>query len=529
MAKLLNLLSCNLTNNDLKFNDKGYLVKNCRKKFLSDIPVENQNNKIKISDPSDDYFFRKLHSNSEAKSTNITSKLARSDLLLNPWRIIQRYKYVDYLGAGAYGACIKAMDRLKNSDNLKRKKVLKNENIDFPEFITEVAIKKVKLSNNPKMDERTLRELLILNHVSHENVCQLLYTYQHEQTAAKLKSIYLVMSYGGSDLSNFMYSTLKDEKGRNYYRTSHFNRATLQFIMYNSLLGLDYLHKCGIVHRDLKPSNICFNPETQEVKIIDFSLAREAGNDNGDRTWYVQTRAYRAPELLLNSLRNTRKIDIWALACIFYELLVYSSKKAETGRINYLFQQHDSDTFYLLKQLNLQCQLRGTPVDFRQFMTNCDQSSEGAMYLARDFCFHREGQNFYPYQKVNLMEVNFLRDAMINKFVHGLQIEQSQAMNEFLNNADSVAFLDFMLEMDPVKRPDAEDCLNHEFLSVIKQQLEGYGGIEENNEYAREFEYVSDRRFRDFRTQIFESINKIQIECRDRGYDVLGVEQSTLV
>ena len=97
----------------------------------------------------------------------------------------------------------------------------------------------MKLSNNDA-DERTLRELLILNHVSHENVSKLLFTYQHEQTPSKLKSIYLVMTYGGLDLDKFMYSTAKNEQNQNYFRTSHFEQTTLQFIMYNCLLGLDY-------------------------------------------------------------------------------------------------------------------------------------------------------------------------------------------------------------------------------------------------------------------------------------------------
>ena len=289
----------------------------------------------------------------------------------------------------------------------------------------------------------------------------------------------------------------------------HFKKKTL------------YLHKCGIVHRDLKPSNICFSPETQEVKIIDFSLARESGLDNGDRTWYVQTRQYRAPELLLNSLRNTPKIDVWALGCIFYELMVYSSRIAETeGRV-YLFYQDKNGPHYLLQQLNLQCRLRGTPHDFIRFMQNCDQPRFDHVNFAMQYTFDRDIQNnqYIPYPKPNLME--FVRPQMVQKFRYGHNIEQSQAMNMFLNDADSVDFLDFLLKMDPVDRPDAETCLRHAYLKPVAEQLDEFtGGIDGNLALAKDFLYTSDKKYKSFRTQIFENIDRIQIEFREKGYDM---------
>ncbi|KAJ8333679.1 hypothetical protein SKAU_G00409980 [Synaphobranchus kaupii] len=37
------------------------------------------------------------------------------------------------------------------------------------------------------------------------------------------------------------------------------------------LLGaLQHCHDCGVVHRDVKPENILIQPETQEIKLIDF-------------------------------------------------------------------------------------------------------------------------------------------------------------------------------------------------------------------------------------------------------------------
>ena len=36
---------------------------------------------------------------------------------------------------------------------------------------------------------------------------------------------------------------------------------------------LEGLHRDRLIHKDIKPSNILINPETQEVRLIDFSIA----------------------------------------------------------------------------------------------------------------------------------------------------------------------------------------------------------------------------------------------------------------
>ena len=95
-------------------------------------------------------------------------------------------------------------------------------------------------------------------------------------------------------------------------------------MLYEMLLGLEYLHDNNIIHRDLKPLNIFLSSE-QKIKIGDMGVSRivdwdENGNNekliNDSR---VGTPLYLAPELVKNQ-KYDFKIDIWALGIIMYYL-----------------------------------------------------------------------------------------------------------------------------------------------------------------------------------------------------------------
>ena len=74
------------------------------------------------------------------------------------------------------------------------------------------------------------------------------------------------------------------------------------------------------MHRDLKPSNILVNKNC-DLKICDLGLARGFSLEDENKTEYVVTRWYRAPEVILQASEYTKAIDIWSVGCIFAELL----------------------------------------------------------------------------------------------------------------------------------------------------------------------------------------------------------------
>ena len=90
--------------------------------------------------------------------------------------------------------------------------------------------------------------------------------------------------------------------------------------MIQLLDGLAYLHKNYIIHRDLKVSNLLLTDKGC-LKIADFGLARTLGIPPKPLTPKVVTLWYRGPELLFGGTTYSSALDIWAVGCIFCELL----------------------------------------------------------------------------------------------------------------------------------------------------------------------------------------------------------------
>ncbi|BAY11778.1 ATP-binding sensor histidine kinase [Calothrix sp. NIES-2098] len=89
--------------------------------------------------------------------------------------------------------------------------------------------------------------------------------------------------------------------------------------------ALDILYRDRIIHKDIKPSNILINPETKQVKLIDFSIASLLPRET--QTFVSPnvlegTLAYISPEQTgrMNRLIDYRS-DFYSLGVTFYELL----------------------------------------------------------------------------------------------------------------------------------------------------------------------------------------------------------------
>src|SRR5207253_624261 len=90
--------------------------------------------------------------------------------------------------------------------------------------------------------------------------------------------------------------------------------------------GLQVAHDMGIVHRDLKPDNIMIAKKrdgTDLVKVVDFGIAKAAGNENQKVTktgLVVGTPEYMSPEQLSGDKLDQRS-DVYSLALVAFNVL----------------------------------------------------------------------------------------------------------------------------------------------------------------------------------------------------------------
>lgn len=97
--------------------------------------------------------------------------------------------------------------------------------------------------------------------------------------------------------------------------------------------ALAYAHKLEIKHQDIKPSNILI--KEKKPYLADFGLAKDfvdSDASKSDGVKVVGSPLYRAPEVS-PGVQRSRKADVFALGCVFSEMLtVYSRKTLEEYR-----------------------------------------------------------------------------------------------------------------------------------------------------------------------------------------------------
>ncbi|CAM4566842.1 unnamed protein product [Lepidochelys olivacea] len=197
-----------------------------------------------------------------------------------------------------------------------------------------VALKKMpNVFQNLVSCKRVFRELKMLCSFKHENVLSALDILQPPQIDC-FEEIYVLTELMQSDLHKVIVSP------------QPLSAEHIKVFLYQILRGLKYLHSAGVLHRDIKPGNLLVNSNCV-LKICDFGLARLEEPDEGQpMTQEVVTQYYRAPEILMGTPHYGAPVDLWAVGCIFAELL--------SRRV--LFQAPSP-----IQQLDLITDLLGTP------------------------------------------------------------------------------------------------------------------------------------------------------------------------
>lgn len=164
------------------------------------------------------------------------------------------------------------------------------------------------------------REIALLRELKHLNVINLIRVFLSHQD----RKVWLLFDYAEHDLWHIIKFHRAAKAAKKPLLVS---KGMVKSLLFQILDGIHYLHANWVLHRDLKPANILVMGEGNErgrVKIADMGFARLFNaplKPLADLDPVVVTFWYRAPELLLGARHYTKAIDIWAIGCIFAELL----------------------------------------------------------------------------------------------------------------------------------------------------------------------------------------------------------------
>ncbi|XP_078544148.1 myosin light chain kinase family member 4 isoform X2 [Lissotriton helveticus] len=155
-----------------------------------------------------------------------------------------------------------------------------------------------------KQKEEVKNEINVMNQLNHSNLIQLYDAFESKH------DIVLVMEYvAGGEL----FDRIIDES----YQLTEMD--TILFIK-QICEGIQYMHQMYIIHLDLKPENIlCVNRATNQIKIIDFGLARRYKPREKLKV-HFGTPEFLAPEVV-NYEFVSFPTDMWSIGVIAYMLI----------------------------------------------------------------------------------------------------------------------------------------------------------------------------------------------------------------
>jgi dual specificity protein kinase YAK1 len=228
--------------------------------------------------------------------------ISRGDYLSKSER--QRYMVIDMLGTGTFGQVVRCVASGGE----------------------EVAIKVVK--SQAKYYHSEMNEVRILHKLLYKNLTD---------RFVEIRDVFIFKQHlciVEELLGHNLYTFLKMTRFRGL------EHPVLKCILHQILEGITQLSILGITHCDLKPENILIaDYNTFKVKIIDFGSAFTTPQGSH---FYVQSRYYRAPEVILG-IPYGSSCDIWSFGCVAYELYVGrplfpgKDNADQIGRIHGLF------------------------------------------------------------------------------------------------------------------------------------------------------------------------------------------------
>mmetsp|Transcript_1363 Transcript_1363/g.2598 ORF Transcript_1363/g.2598 Transcript_1363/m.2598 type:complete len:635 (-) Transcript_1363:231-2135(-) len=312
-----------------------------------------------------------------------------------------RYKIDKEIGKGSFGKVVRAFDTVDKE--WVAIKIVKKKTAFLRQAETEIKI--LQALQEQKLGEEAPKVVRMKNFFKHEKhqclVFELLYRNLYElliDTQYKGVSLNLVRKFGKQILQT-----------------------------------LGFLRRRSVIHCDLKPENVLMRLKNRShIKVIDFGSACFASEK---AFTYIQSRFYRAPEVLLG-IEYSFPIDMWSLGCMLVEM--HTGKPLFPGR-------NEQD------QMCKQVEVLGMPPDWM---------IETGKYGIKHFTKQRDHQSG---------QIQWVSPAQPRKLTFAKIMEEARRLNTGKRGHSDLDYARFenllkgMLAYDWRERINPDDALRHSF------------------------------------------------------------------
>lgn len=335
----------------------------------------------------------------------------------------------------------------------------------------------------------------------------------------------LVMEdFGGISLKQW----LRSQQQQLYENTPRFLNDFLRIAVQLAAILNDLYHH-RVIHKDIKPTNILINPETKQVKLIDFSIASLLPRETQSiqhPNFLEGTLAYLSPEQTGRMNRGVDyRTDFYSLGVTFYEMLTGQLPFYSTDPME-LVHCHIAKVPPSVQTINPNIPGMLSQIVAKLMAKNAEERYQSAIGLKHDLeiCLHQ-------FQKTGSIEVFTLgkRDMsdrfLIPEKLYGREPEVNTLLNAFQRVAQGHAELMLVAGFSGIGKTAV---INEVHKPIVQQR--GYFIKGKFNQFNRNVPFSAFvQAFRDLMGQLLcESDGQLQ-EWKTRLVEALGTNGQVIV